>query len=685
MAYDKYDEITAFGKSAITAINDAFKYLYKKIQGGIGVRQIDQELTSVINSKATVDSVDDITGQIAELSTEITQNATAITLKADRTYVDGQDGTLSNEVATATTTANTAKAYTDALASDSTITPDEKLSLWQQWGLITAEATATTGKIPAQAIAFGVSHTSFDAAFTALSTYLTSTLNLFASMTTATAGIDRPTWDAKWQAYYNARTDLLNAIAGKAKALADAAQASASEALLELAPDQIRLKVGQIGGSNLIQNSGNFSDTSNWIVTMDGASTLAAPLSIQAGGPGTGGRKPTLVYVKTGTYAAGGYIYLDNTSLQSVKFVSGKKYTLSGSIYTDTAGNYSIWIADFGGGNMVQGFALNLVVGYNSFAIPFAAAVAGNQPRLTFVLNKSNVAFVVDYVKLEEGENATAWSNSQKELLNSAITITDKNVGIDTQNFNLTLRDNSNNPALVIDATAKGFVTNGQWAGSPASWTLSGYQLIGNYMGQTGMIVMPTAIKFKNNRIATDPDVFQLAHYGDTGGVCEVDFYLHSGAQKMKHGFWGGIDYMTMFNPSNLPASGCPIEVYQNAWFAGNVSALSFTDRTPWPEGIDALEAIAGIKGDGNGSIDHSTLPDFARRQINSSEDAEQTVNSAAGGQTMALDTDVASGADASVDQSEDGRDLGAMISLLTVAVQQLAARVEALEGEKAS
>lgn len=69
-----------------------------------------------------------------------------------------------------------------------------------------------------------------------------------------------------------------------------------------------------------------------------------------------------------------------------------------------------------------------------------------------------------------------------------------------------------------------------------------------------------------------------------------------------------------------------------DTWVAADMSALTFTDRTPFYEG-DALDELSKIKGI-NGQIDHTTLPVFAKK--------------------------------------EDRRDLGAMISMLTVAVQQL-------------
>jgi len=85
-----------------------------------------------------------------------------------------------------------------------------------------------------------------------------------------------------------------------------------------------------------------------------------------------------------------------------------------------------------------------------------------------------------------------------------------------------------------------------------------------------------------------------------------------------------------------------------------NCSALTFTDRTPHYSG-DALAEIRGVRGNGKGRIDHASLPAFARKAIHVKRNGE--------------------------DVSEEGRDLGAMVSILTTAVQQLLERVEAIEG----
>jgi hypothetical protein len=94
-----------------------------------------------------------------------------------------------------------------------------------------------------------------------------------------------------------------------------------------------------------------------------------------------------------------------------------------------------------------------------------------------------------------------------------------------------------------------------------------------------------------------------------------------------------------------------------SAWCNGNMSAGSFTDRTPFYDG-DAVKELKKIKGNGKG-IDHDTLPEFARASI------KYTKHNKDGTKEEII---------------EDGRDLGAMISILTKAVQELDARLDKLE-----
>ena len=95
-----------------------------------------------------------------------------------------------------------------------------------------------------------------------------------------------------------------------------------------------------------------------------------------------------------------------------------------------------------------------------------------------------------------------------------------------------------------------------------------------------------------------------------------------------------------------------------NFYVTSNCSALSFTDRTPFYDG-DALAELRQVRGKtklagGKAAqeIDHDSIPAFARKRVRDSKTNEE----------------------------HEGRDLGAMISILTVAVQQLDARLDTLE-----
>ena len=115
----------------------------------------------------------------------------------------------------------------------------------------------------------------------------------------------------------------------------------------------------------------------------------------------------------------------------------------------------------------------------------------------------------------------------------------------------------------------------------------------------------------------------------------------------------GAGDAITILGAGNVgiatanPTNGV-LEVTGQVYFSADCSALSFTDRTPFYDG-DALVELKTVKGK-DGKIDHASLPAFARVQ--------RTVDGVV----------------------QEERDLGAMISILTKAVQQLQAKVEQLE-----
>lgn len=123
---------------------------------------------------------------------------------------------------------------------------------------------------------------------------------------------------------------------------------------------------------------------------------------------------------------------------------------------------------------------------------------------------------------------------------------------------------------------------------------------------------------------------------GSTNKTCRVEAAVDPGTG----GAYVTLDCDTAYATSNF-------------YVTNNMSALSITDRTPHYDG-DALAELRAVRGDKRRGIDHGSLPAFARKRVRRDDGT-----------------------------TEEGRDLGAMISILTVAVQQLDARLDALEGAR--
>lgn len=132
-----------------------------------------------------------------------------------------------------------------------------------------------------------------------------------------------------------------------------------------------------------------------------------------------------------------------------------------------------------------------------------------------------------------------------------------------------------------------------------------------------------------------------------------------------------GSTYMRILNtvgPISLAADDTVLSVHEDNFYAvggqfnvdslysqGNVSALSFTDRTPAYIG-DALSDLRGVGNDKHGTLDHKTLPKAARKQIRHTHKNKD---------------------ESTEEREEEGRDIGMMVSILTKAIQQLTEIVE--------
>ncbi len=158
-----------------------------------------------------------------ELASKYTDDTAADAAQAAADAAQSDADAAQGTADTAASDATTALSGLSDIAADAKVTPVEKLRAQEKWGVIADEYAG----IIAQATAFGVSSADYTTAYDALDTYLNTTLTLFADMA-ATTDIVRATWLSTWEDYYDERTDLLNDIAAKAKALADTAQQTAN-------------------------------------------------------------------------------------------------------------------------------------------------------------------------------------------------------------------------------------------------------------------------------------------------------------------------------------------------------------------------------------------------------------------------------------------------------------------------
>ena len=154
-----------------------------------------------------------VTTAISEVDTKASNAQTAATNAA-------------TAASNAQTSANTANSLLTDIANDNKLVASEKQETKKEWDAIVSEYS----KNVTQATNFGVSYTAYQTAHNALNSYITPLLNNLST----TSDIVGSTFRSTFKAYFDARTDLLNAVATKAKQLADAAQTSANSANAEL-------------------------------------------------------------------------------------------------------------------------------------------------------------------------------------------------------------------------------------------------------------------------------------------------------------------------------------------------------------------------------------------------------------------------------------------------------------------
>lgn len=217
-AYEKADaaltKYTASTPEYITVESD-----YSDISAYYSKRQTILD-TIAAKAKEASDAAKKAADDAAAKAEEAAESASEAAQKAieAKTAADNAAKAAKN----AQTDADEANSMLSDIANDNKLTAQEKQQTKKEWDVIVSEKP----KNDASADKFGVSKTAYGSAYTALSTYITPLLSNLSS----TSNITGTEFRAKFKAYYDARTDLLNAISAKAKELADNAQEAADAA-----------------------------------------------------------------------------------------------------------------------------------------------------------------------------------------------------------------------------------------------------------------------------------------------------------------------------------------------------------------------------------------------------------------------------------------------------------------------
>lgn len=134
-------------------------------------------------------------------------------IQADITSANTAATNAATAASNAQTSANTANSLLADIANDNKFDPAEKQNTKKEWDAIVSEYS----KNITQANSFSVSTTAYTSAYNALSSYIT----LLLSNLNTTSDIVGTTFRSTFKSYYDARTDLLNAISTKTKTIAD--------------------------------------------------------------------------------------------------------------------------------------------------------------------------------------------------------------------------------------------------------------------------------------------------------------------------------------------------------------------------------------------------------------------------------------------------------------------------------
>lgn len=285
------------------------------------------------------------------------------------------------------TQANKALQQLTDLATDSIITPAEKITLKDEMANIKVDYST----VKARAQLTSVDTTSFDAAYSVLLVYTNGILADMAENST----IDKATYNNYFNAYYTERTNLIDAIS---KGYVDGIE---------------------MGSGNYIGNGAYFINSKGWALSIDSAGGQQGVMSIYNGtvmGNVLRVTKPNAAswwYFGTGMKSAGG-----NILLPQGKFANGVTYTVAFWVKASTTTKLKVGIMNGTGQNVVAALKdFDVTTKWQRVSYTFKAnSLSSSSSRLYITANTTfGYCYFTKFV-LVEGNKAPEWNESSQEI-----------------------------------------------------------------------------------------------------------------------------------------------------------------------------------------------------------------------------------------------------------------------------
>lgn len=285
------------------------------------------------------------------------------------------------------TQANKALQQLTDLASDSIITPAEKVQLKDEMANIKVDYST----VKARAQLASVDTTAFDAAYSTLLVY---TNNILANMS-ANSNVVKSTYNGNFNAYYTERTNLLDSVS---KGYADSIE---------------------MGSGNYIGNGAFFPNSNGWSLSINSAAGQQGALSIYSDtvmGNVLRVTKPNAAswwVFGTGMKSKGG-----NILLPQGKFSNGVTYTVAFWVKASTTTTLKVGIMDGNSTNVVASlkeFAATTQWQRVSYTFKANSLSSANSRLYITSTNSFSYAMFTKFV-LVEGNKAPEWNESTQEI-----------------------------------------------------------------------------------------------------------------------------------------------------------------------------------------------------------------------------------------------------------------------------